>query len=419
MGFLMDVPGADGGPWLVVKVCFATLFWIEIIVKVSLLGWRKQYLRRNSAISNLFDSVLVLVDSLDILLSFFKTQLPGGNTILIFRTIRLLRVVRLFRIFKAPIFDDLVAMVYALFAGSATLLWSVIFFLCFVYATSLLFRAGFGPHPDDPQQGTTDPAIMEFYFQNVPRALLTTYRCSVGDCSTRLGTPMLESTEHEHGTLASLLLSCLLFLASVGLFNIMGAVFLERIMTYAAAKSLEKQRARLNDKRLWNDNVSRFIDLQLQLHDEVTRDDSGEIEPESLHLNSKVRKQDAYKYLTNMTNEALLQKTFHRELVDLSVQTHKEAKQILANLDIEEQDCLNLSDVLDKNKNGLIDIMELISGLRRLRGPARRGDIAAVDLAIQSIQARVDEMWLSQMHRQHLQQQQHQTSEEDAATFCV
>jgi len=399
IGFLMDKPNVDEGPWLFVKCSFALIFWTELILKVGLFGWRNQYCGPHAA-SNVFDSCLILMDSVDISLSFFKWHVPGGNSILVLRIIRLLRVVRLFRMLKMPVFNDLFAMVHALKSGAATLLWSVVFFLCFIYVTSLLFRASFGPNPDDEKNGTFDPATMVFYFQSVPRSMLTTYRCAFGDCSTKLGTPIIESNEHELATLASLLLCCLLFLASVGLFNIISAVFLERIMAYEATKSLDRQRERLQDKRLWHDNVSRFIDLQLHLNELVTYNHRGEIEHESLNLNAEVRKQVGYKNLTKISNESLAKTSFSKELLDLSVECHQEAKKILANLDIDPQDCLCLSDTLDRNNNGRIDVMELVLGLRRLRGPARRSDIVAVDLAVQSMQAKMDEVWL------HHQQQQ-------------
>jgi len=399
MGFLMDKPDINEGPWLAVKCGFAMIFWVELILKVSLFGCRQQYCGRN-AISNLFDSFLILTDSVDILLSLFRGKLPGGNSVLVLRTIRLLRVVRLFRIFRAPVFNDLIAMVHALRAGSATLLWSVVFFVCFIYVTSLLFRAIFGPTPEE-QNAPIDPSNVQFYFQSVGRSMLTTYRCSFGDCSTKAGAPILELNDQKLGTAASLGLCGLFFLCTVGLFNIISAVFLERIISYATTKGHDQLRERLHDKRLFLDNVSRFLDLQLQLDEQATYNTFGEIEEESLHLNPSERKEVGYKWLTKISSESLVNKNFPKKLLDLSVEFNSEAKLILADLDIEPLDCMSLSDTLDKNMNGRIDAMELVTGLSRLRGPARRSDIVAVDLTLQSMQSRIDEIWLHQKQQQY------------------
>merc|ERR1712032_1639779 len=113
-------------------------------------------------------------------------------------------------------------MVHGLMAGMTTLLWSVVFFICFIYVVALIFRACFGP---SPRKSETTNDTMAFYFQNVPRAMLTTFRCSFGDCSTTSGTPIFEFQEGELSTVLSLSLSCLVFISTVGLFNIISAVF--------------------------------------------------------------------------------------------------------------------------------------------------------------------------------------------------
>jgi len=389
LGFAVDRPDAGEGAWFVVKCAFSAIFCLEIILKISVFGWRSQY-RGGNAVSNAFDSLLVLADLVDIVLTVCKLQIPNDNPILILRTLRLMRVARIFRIFKARVFHDLLSMAHALMSGSSTLLWSIVFFLCFIYVASLLTRAIFGPSAED-DAAVADPESMRFYFRSLPRSVLTTYRCSFGDCTTQLGTPLLESTEEEHGLVVRLSLSALIFIASVAFFNIFAALFVERIMAFAANKNLVRQRRKLNDKDLWHDKMSKFIDLQLQLHEQVGYSDSGEIEHETLKM---YRHAGGYKWLTKISEESLLTSRFSKEVLDVSVETNWEAQQILDDLDIEPQDCLKLSETLDRDKNGYIDVLELIAGLSGLRGPARRSDIVAVDLAVRSMQGRLDEIWL-------------------------
>merc|ERR1712032_1263377 len=125
------------------------------------------------------------------------------------------------------------------------------FFVCFIYVVALTFRAGFGPPPTETEEDTSSRA---YYFANVPRAMLTTFRCSFGDCSTQGGTPIFEFATSEggpSGTLLGVALNCFIFTCSIGLFNIISAVFLERVMNYQQTLELHEQHERLSDKKLW------------------------------------------------------------------------------------------------------------------------------------------------------------------------
>lgn len=158
-------------------------------------------------------------------------------------------------------------------------------------------------------------------------------------------------------------------------------------MDYSTAKKLQSQHERLCDQQLWHDKVSRLVDILLQLQDQMI---DGEMDYDVL----KTPRQDGCKNFARLSKGALLQVRFSKELLDLSTKADKEVQQILADLDIEAQDCLRLSHTLDRNQDGTLDVMEFISGLQLLRGPARRGDVIAVDLAVQSMQAKIDEIWL-------------------------
>merc|ERR1712187_550271 len=57
----------------------------------------------------------------------------------------------------------------------------------------------------------------------------------------------------------------------------------------------------------------------------------------------------------------------------------------LDNLDIHPNDHKRLFDVLDPDRDGFIHIIDLVTGLMRLRGEARRSDIVCVDLMVRSL----------------------------------
>lgn len=64
-------------------------------------------------------------------------------------------------------------------------------------------------------------------------------------------------------------------------------------------------------------------------------------------------------------------------------------KEVLHDLDIPEEEQLDLFDTLDVDGGGTIDIEELIEGIGKLRGEAKRSDIVAVKLVVRDIQASI------------------------------
>jgi len=370
MGMSMDSPHSDEGVWLAISITFALLFWVELVVKASLLGCRQQYWRDGS-ISNIFDAALIFTDTAHIVLSLMKTNFPTASYMTIFRIIRLMRLARLLRLFRAPMFADLLAMIHGLMFGMATLAWSLVFFIVFIYVMALVFRASLGPEPGDQDGLNEEDGAVGWYFQTVPRSMLTTFRCSFGDCSTARGTPIFEAPGVA-GAMTGLMLSCLVFIASVGLFNIISAVFIERIMEYASANLARKMHQRLRDKNRWRKNVMKLLRALLR-HAEET----------------------SVPMLQNMDIHALREVSFSRSLLNYAIENDDEVMEILAELDIDPQDYFCLPETIDSNNAGFVKATEIISGLSRLRGTARRSDIVTVDLMIRSLQKKMDDLWCS------------------------
>merc|ERR1712039_924743 len=65
---------------------------------------------------------------------------------------------------------------------------------------------------------------------------------------------------------------------------------------------------------------------------------------------------------------------------------HEEFQQILRDLDVEDEEQHDLFDTLDVDGGGTLDLEELISGIAKLRGEARRSDIISVGLRVRSTQ---------------------------------
>merc|ERR1719422_2507148 len=68
------------------------------------------------------------------------------------------------------------------------------------------------------------------------------------------------------------------------------------------------------------------------------------------------------------------------------LRSFKEFQELLCDLDIADEDQLDLFDTLDVDGSGVVDLEELVVGIRKLRGDARRSDIVGVGLVVRNIQ---------------------------------
>merc|ERR1712003_439024 len=85
------------------------------------------------------------------------------------------------------------------------------------------------------------------------------------------------------------------------------------------------------------------------------------------------------------------------------LRSFKEFQDLLTDLDVSDEDQLDLFDTLDVDGGGTIDLEELIVGICKLRGDARRSDIVGVSLIARSIQmamARFEETALDVLNDQ-------------------
>merc|ERR1712151_1205365 len=85
---------------------------------------------------------------------------------------------------------------------------------------------------------------------------------------------------------------------------------------------------------------------------------------------------------------------------------YSEFQDILRDLDIADEDQLDLFDTLDVDGGGTIDLEELITGIAKLRGDARRSDIVGVGLIVRSVQLAMNDFEKAAMRLLHAQSRQ-------------
>jgi hypothetical protein len=346
IGFSMD---NESKFWDGLDMFFSISFLFEQCLKIYLIGvWKHYY-----SIANFSDACLVLIDWIQFLIQMNQDDQKRSPSASLFRVIRLIRLVRLARLLRMPIFSDLVSMITGLVGGLTTLIWSIALFFLIVYVCALMFREFFG---------RSEKENIFDYFNSVPRAMFTVFRCSFGDCSSATGVPIFEHITLQYGALYAVIYCIFIFLITVGLFNVISAIFVESTMKAAIENEQKKRMERLRNTCLWESRISTLMLVFLE------------------HVGKSCRRGSVHDSIESLTHEEINAETFKKWVADERV------CQALTDLDIKEGDHPFLFDILDCDNSGSIYMAEVVDGLARLRGEPRRSDIITVDLMVRSIQ---------------------------------
>jgi len=131
----------------------------------------------------------------------------------------------------------------------------------------------------------------------------------------------------------------------------------------AKKNELVAKRARLTDEKMFNVKARQLVSCLMRHTDGV------------LHLMGD--QQISFEQASKLE---LTPEIFHDLL------QHEEFQQILRDLDVEDEEQHDLFDTLDVDGGGTLDLEELISGIAKLRGEARRSDIIGIGLRVRSTQ---------------------------------
>eukprot|EP00928_Gymnodinium_smaydae_P000084 TRINITY_DN10036_c0_g1_i3.p1 TRINITY_DN10036_c0_g1~~TRINITY_DN10036_c0_g1_i3.p1 ORF type:complete len:619 (+),score=131.22 TRINITY_DN10036_c0_g1_i3:101-1858(+) len=365
IGFALDFrqPGEVG--WLIADMTFSFTYCVELLIKLCLHGFREHFLGKDR-MSNMLDAVIIGADSIQVVSLVFEDGFAaqanrGVGSASLLRVVRLLRVARILRLIRTNVFADLLAMVQGMYNGFPTLGWACVIFFLIIYVAALVCR---------DVLGNSDVTNVKEYFNDMTRAIFTVFRCSFGDCTTNSGTPIPYFIKEAYGDMYSLAYTAFTFFITIGLFNIISAIFVDSTMSAAASLAFKKHQERLSNFDLWSSAVHIILRRLLELN-------PHHFEMRGLNLSE------------NMSG--LLTVEFTREEIEAAIQDGA-IEEALKELDIEPQDNRFLHDILDPDHNGNIGVLELINGLQRLRGAPRRSDVVTVDLMVRSMQEKIDEL---------------------------
>lgn len=243
-------------------------------------------------------------------------------------------------------------MIHGCVAGVKTLFCSQLLLGVPLYMGALLCREMLG----DGEPGTDG-------FRTVGRSFFTMYRCFLaGECYSEYGTPIFLQVIDAYGGSWGIFYYLMSACMSFGMANVIVAIFVES--TVASAKNNEQRlkQLRLADRRSFSKLVMKLMELLWAHHPQnlsgCSIADLGEDELATLEITPSLFSE---------------------------VQQSPEFGQLLSSMDIAHEDQMDLFETLDIDGSGTLDLEELVLGLEKMRGDARRSDIVSVNLLLRAM----------------------------------
>jgi len=327
-------------------------------------------------------------------------------------------------------------MVNGVLTGLKTLCWAFVFLLVLVYILGVLMKqlidgrsfacsvasdvAAAAVSQGTPAECSRSEEILlehkQLLFSSVFRAMLTVFRCLIGDCSAPDGVPLAPHLMDALGvsfTLGYLVVTCFVLF---GVFNLVMAIFVENTLEAARVSQQKRHEAR----------ATQDIRVAQELRDIVLRICTKPVDSlttsVSYRMTRRVSRATFMKPLRHcfstsadnpadalQLDEDMMQLKVSRQVFE-EVMSDPKVVQILEDLEIPVTDHAKLFDIMDSNGSGQLDILEIIEGLMKLRGPADKGDVVCSALMVRSVQRELRRLELELLARHSaLQETQNRT----------
>eukprot|EP00928_Gymnodinium_smaydae_P063187 TRINITY_DN4684_c0_g4_i1.p1 TRINITY_DN4684_c0_g4~~TRINITY_DN4684_c0_g4_i1.p1 ORF type:complete len:660 (+),score=148.00 TRINITY_DN4684_c0_g4_i1:36-2015(+) len=357
IGYFAKRPTSTGqmGAPEIADMIFGLAFAFEMCIKLLRHGFRRHFMGIDR-LWNRFDAFIVLLGLLDLFMTIFissSTFNPSSFTAL--RIIRLARLTRLARIVRIQLFRELKLMLYGIVALLRTLLCAILLLLLTVYFLGIIMVQT----ASDTFDVVEDQGVL---FNSLPLSMFTVFRClMIGDCTALNGTPLALHMHAQFGWVFTLVYCAACIVMNYGVGSLITALVVDS--TLNAAKLAEfKQSLNKEEKMKTASRLHRLATL-LEEKQQVTNGDEFASEDKTL-------------LFMNRTN-------FDQAMKDSQV------KKLLDELDIDETDQHDLFEALDSDGNGRVEIEELIQGVVKMRGKARKVDVVAARLMLKTLSSRV------------------------------
>lgn len=341
--------------WKIFEYCFTVYFAAEMVLKVFVQGPRDIYLGPE-LLWNWFDTVVVVIALADISFTFMVglVDSSGSSTVdfsqfAIIKMVRLLRLARLVRLLRFRMFEELKMMVVGVFAGLRVLFWAIVLFFFFIFLLGMVMRQ---------TVGVNSAYYTDTSFGTLPWSMYTLFRCFTDGCAAEDGTPLQVHLYHSYGAPFMLCYMLVFLFVTIGLFNLIMAIFVENVMETTKRRKMEARKGEAGVAAIRLRNV---LDKLAKTLGPPPEDETEAV-------------------IVKVTREVFL-----HWLED------EEFNKIMEDLDIHVTNRSDLFDVLDSNMDGELTVEEVTTGMMKLRGPAEKSDAIAAWLCSRAVQSQVRE----------------------------
>jgi len=346
-------------------IIFASIFVAELVFKVFTFGAIEVFCGFDCRWS-WFEAILAAAAWIEIVLTVFAGSQDSNYNLSVFRVVRLFRITRVIQVVRFQIFGDLLMMIQGALGSLRTLMWSAVMIACPVYALALFMRVTIG--------NMSNPSAGAMSFVSLPDSLFTVFRCIVaGDCTNEEGQPVFLLIAETHGWGYGALYMAAYTFMTFGLFNVIVAIYVENTVAAAKYNAVYMKRGRLEDQRLLAEKSATLVRLVW----EILKERGSHCEDGLLGLSGKPTASE----ISDLASKMQITPEDFDEL-----RKHPRFQEVLTDLDVSDEDQVDLFETLDFDGSGSIDLQELILGISKLRGDARRADVVAVSLMMRSMQ---------------------------------
>ncbi|CAE7273000.1 Cacna1s [Symbiodinium natans] len=387
IGFQTDPAFESWGGFFYFELVFAIFIWLEIFLRIHLLKCAA-YWCGQERYWNWFDIFLAGTGVADIVLQIASngaTDIFGASLLRFCRLIRLVRIVKLFRV---KFMKDLRLMVKGLVAGIRTLALAFALLFAVLYVISGFATITIG------SSTIAEEEELQRYFANIPESMFTAFRCFTGECITDKGEPIQALLARHFGLVFVLPFVASYMLVSMGIFNVILAVYVDITMRAAkendATTAEQHSRESIRIARVTRELLKKFASAHHQFQEDEKHAAFSSRAP-TLHISHKTSF-----FTDEEINDSM---EISKELFLLVIQDYH-VQSLMDDLDL-PPDRANLFEVIDADGSGTLKLTELVQGLLKIRGEINKSDTVAALLAIKAVQSMVGEM--KEESSQHLE----------------
>jgi len=234
------------------------------------------------------------------------------------------------------------------------LFWAIILLFFCIFFIGVFMKSMIGDH--------------ETEFRTVPNSMFTIFRCYTDGCPAYDGTPLSERLFAHYGGVFFLGYILSFMFVTVGIFNLIMAIFIDNVLSSSMQRKLEELGAK---SRAVEAHLKRFL---VGVVSKINRDANPDA-PQAT-------------WAMLVDEDMSMTKEDFELLLDIP-----EMHYMLEEMDIETSTKSDLFDVLDVDMGGELGMDELVDGLMTLRGPITKTDIVAVRLKVRYVTKMVEDMW--------------------------